>query len=57
MKPCRPFPENASYKMIGYTPCSVCKTNDCWLGYLEWEVRSGIDLNRGSHHLVKGSEK
>lgn len=43
---CRPYPENAGYKTIGYIPpCKVCGSGDCWDAYLAWEKSIGINRN------------
>lgn len=42
-KICRPYPDNAGYKTIGYVPpCVVCKSSNCWDAYLAWEKKAGI---------------
>lgn len=47
-KICRPYPENAGYKPIGYVPpCTVCGSSDCWDAYLAWEKKAGIKRDPG----------
>lgn len=47
--PCRPFPENATYKTVGLGPCPKCDSLDCWNFYLAWEKQAGITFNASEH--------
>lgn len=50
--PCATQPDRTEMKTIGLGECSSCRTFDCWLHYLRWEVRTGMTLNKAQHHLV-----
>jgi hypothetical protein len=45
-EPCMLWNEEAEYKTIGLPPCERCGWRDCWLAYLLWERRAGVDLNK-----------
>lgn len=50
--PCMAQPDRTEMKTIGLGECPSCRTFDCWLHYLRWEVRGGMKLNAAHHHLV-----
>ena len=52
--PCMKYPEDGEFKTIGLSACPFCRTHDCWLHYLRWEVKAGVKLNVSYHHLVTG---
>jgi hypothetical protein len=51
-RPCRPYPDDATFKTIALY-CERCKTTgECWDRYLRWEKDAGITLNKSEHHTV-----
>lgn len=45
-----------SFKTIGTGAwigmCGACRSDDCWIAYLAWEIELGIKLNASEHHKV-----
>jgi hypothetical protein len=55
--PCRPFPDDATYKTVALSKCPNCDTYDCWEHYLSWEKHSGISYNQREHPAIDDWEE